>query len=677
MHYRCISTISIVLFFAISSAALAIDHSSDSLLYVLNNEEVNDDIHKYELLCEIAFISIDLDTILKYSDQAIALAEKLDINPAEAYVNKGFGYLNSGRLASALECFMKAADYYEIKHNNIGMAATYINIAEAYNQQENYDNEKLFLNDAIEIFREENDTIRLAYAMHNLGYNNYCMGQYDTALILYSETSEMYQKLGYLTEYAYCLGNTGLVYSRQSEFKKAEEYLLKAIEMLTEQRDERAVTQYMIEYAAILQHKGEIIKAIATAKVSFNKSTSNNLLEFERDAAYRLANLYEVSGKYDSAYYYQSIYLNANDSIKSFKSIQKMADLRTVFEVAKKQAEVEVLKKNKQMQLIVIFGLALILLLAIGLILLYYFSLKRSKMLNAIIDERRVLLEIQSEELKEQKRVLLQQKEEIIGSINYAEYIQSSILPNEEQLETLLGEHFVFYKPKDIVSGDFFWISNIDNKIVVAAVDCTGHGVPGAFMSMLGTALLNEIINKEYITHPGVILRRLRKEIINSLRQKGERGEQKDGMDIALCTLDLENMKLQFAGANNPLFLVRKSNLEGAGTLRCESDGDEVLYEIKGDRMPIGINDRMDKFELHEINIFKGDTFYLFTDGFPDQFGGPDDKKFGYKKFRELLLKNNSERLPLSKVMLENVLTDWMGKNSQVDDILVMGFRIG
>jgi serine phosphatase RsbU (regulator of sigma subunit) len=638
---------------------------------------VKDDAKKFELLSSLASNSIDSDTIIKYSEQAIALAEKLKISPAQAYVFKGFGYLNSGKLASALECFMKAADYYKADRNNAGLAATYTYISEAYNQQENYDNAKYYLKNAVEIFRKEKDTIKLASTLHNLGYTNYSMGQYDTALVLYSETSEIYLKLGSPTEYAFCLGNTGLVYSKLSEFQKAEDYLLRAIEILSRQGDERAITQYMIEYAGILQHKGEIRKAITSATISFGKAAKNNLLEFERDAAYRLAKLYQASGKYDSAYHYQSIYINANDSIKSVKNIQKMADLRTEFEVAKKQAEVDVLRKNKLIQLIVIVSLGLILLLAIGIILLYYYSLKRSQKLSAALDERRILLENQSRELKEQREELRHQKEEIISSINYAKYIQSSILPEEEQLESLLGEHFVLYKPKDIVSGDFYWISSIENKTVIAAVDCTGHGVPGAFMSMLGTALLNEIVNKEYITHPGVILRHLRKEVINSLQQKGERGGQKDGMDIALCTLDPENMKLQFAGANNPLYLIRKSNLEKVGVLRCELGGDDQLYEIKGDMMPIGISDRMDNFTFHEINIFKGDTVYLFSDGFPDQFGGRDSKKFGYRKFREQLLRNNSATLSDNKIMLEKVLNEWMGDGSQIDDILVIGFRIG
>jgi serine phosphatase RsbU (regulator of sigma subunit) len=287
-------------------------------------------------------------------------------------------------------------------------------------------------------------------------------------------------------------------------------------------------------------------------------------------------------------------------------------------------------------------------------------------------------------EIEQQRDIVISQKDhiekintEITDSIRYAKYIQSSILPKADLLDSFLGEHFILYKPKDIVSGDFYWTSKIDSKTIIAAVDCTGHGVPGAFMSMLGMTLLNGIINKEYITHPGVILRRLRKEVINSLKQKGERGEQKDGMDISLCTLDPENMKLQFAGANNPLYLIRKSNLKEAAGLHFELKGDDRLYEIKGDMMPIGIYDRMEDFTLHEIDIFKGDSIYLFTDGFPDQFGGLDRKKLGYRQFKELLLKNNSETMADQKTILEKSLTEWIGDNSQIDDILVIGFRIG
>lgn len=287
---------------------------------------------------------------------------------------------------------------------------------------------------------------------------------------------------------------------------------------------------------------------------------------------------------------------------------------------------------------------------------------------------------IENKRIKEQfdmqHKLVLQQKNDITDSINYARYIQSSILPHEDELESCLKEYFLIYKPKDIVSGDFYWITNIEKKAVVAAVDCTGHGVPGAFMSMLGAAFLNEIINKEYITHPGVILRRLRKEVIRSLQQKGETGEQKDGMDIALCVIDFENMKLQFAGANNPLYLVRKSiNQEDIIERKSQEFSDYTLFEFKGDHMPIGIHDRMDNFNMTEINLLKDDCFYIFTDGFADQFGGNEGRKMQYKNFKKMILEGCSKPMKEQKILLEDKLKKWQGDHNQIDDILVIGIR--
>jgi serine phosphatase RsbU (regulator of sigma subunit) len=665
MYSRFISAICIAFFMAINSLIVVHGQSTDSLLYLLNNDLVKDDADKYDLLCKIASNLTDADSKLQYSELAIILAEKLNLNPAQPFVYKGIGYLSSGNLASALECFVKAANYYKAAKSNKGLANTYLYIAETYNLQENHNNEKYYLKNAIEIYRKEKDSINMALALHNLGYANYSMGHYDTALIIFSTTSKIFQKLGRLNEYAYCLGNSGLAYSRLSDFDKAEDYLLRAIEILTKQGDERPVTQYMIEYAGILQHKGEIKKAIACATLSFGSAVKNGFKEYERDAAYRLAKLYQVSGKYDSAYYYQSLYINANDSIKSNKNIQKMADLRTEFEVTKKQAEVDVLQKNKIIQLIVIVALVLILLLAIGLILLYYYSLKRSQRLIVALDERRILLEKQSQELKEQREELMLQKEEIISSINYAQRIQSAILPPEAYITELLNENFIFYKPKDIVSGDFYWIKQVKHYIILVSADCTGHGVPGAFMSMLGISHLNEIVQNREITQANQILNELRKQIKNSLRQSGKREGSRDGIDIALCVIDTKKNIMQYSGANNPLYIISNNN------------GESVFKEIKADPMPVGVHFSSDKsFTNHEIQLEIGDTFYIFSDGFVDQIGGNNNHRFTSEKFKKLLLDIHYQPMYEQKEILEETLIDWMGVNSQRDDILVIGARV-
>jgi two-component system NtrC family sensor kinase len=405
MVSRFITVSCIALLVAINSLFALQDNVTDSLLHLIKNDLIKDEARQYDILCQIVANSSDAEIILQYSEQAIELAEKLEISPARPTVYKGIGFLNSGRLVLALESFLKAAAFYKADGSDIGLATVYMYISETYNMQENHDNEKLYLKNAIAIFTRERDSINLASALHNLGYANYSMGQYDTALILFTKTGELYQKLGYLSEYAYCLGNSGLVYSRRSEFDKAEKYLLEAIEILDNQGDDYAVTEYSIEYARVLQYKGKINEAVALLRKSYDRATRNSILELERDAAFRLAQLYRISGRFDSAFHYQELYMNFNDSVNNYESIQEMADLRTAYEVSEKQAEVDALEKNKLIQLIVIGGLILILLLASGLILMYYYNLKRLRKLTVALDERRIILEQQREELKELNRI--------------------------------------------------------------------------------------------------------------------------------------------------------------------------------------------------------------------------------------------------------------------------------
>lgn len=665
---------------AVTSFTSVKGQSIDSLVYALNNTFVKEDTNRLDHLITILTFSDDADTILKYSEMAISLSEKLHEIPKAPTVFKGIGYLNSGRLDLALEYFLKAAAYYKDENNQVGLAIVYQYISEAYNQQENYDNAKIYLNNAIEIFRSEKDSISLVLSLANLGYLNYGMGQYDTALVIYEKTIEIYTRLKIFSEdYGRCLGNMGLAYSRKSEFEKAEDYLLRAIEFLNKLGDDYAVAEYMIEYAGILQHRGEIGKAISCATEGFKNASRNRIIELERDAAYRLAQLYQASGRYDSAFHYQSLYINANDSIKSFRNIQKMADLRTKFEVSQKQAEVNVLERNKVIQLIVILGLALILLLAIGLILLYYSNLKQSRKFTAALDERRLLLEKQSMELKEQNARITEaneelkqlnettnrQNDEIICSINYAQRMQSAILPPEAYITELLNENFILYKPKDIVSGDFYWIKQVNQYVILAAADCTGHGVPGALMSMLGISHLNEIVQNREITQANQILNELRRQIKTSFRQSGTREGSRDGIDIALCVIDTRKNIMQFSGAHNPLYIISNNR------------GEPVFREIKADPMPVGVHSALDQsFTNHEIQLEIGDTFYIFSDGYIDQIGGENKHRFTSGNLKKLLIDIHDQAMYEQKEILDRTLRNWMGDEAQRDDILIIGARV-
>ncbi len=294
------------------------------------------------------------------------------------------------------------------------------------------------------------------------------------------------------------------------------------------------------------------------------------------------------------------------------------------------------------------------------------------------ISQQKEEIESQRDELEKQRDLVTEQKQEITDSINYAKKIQTAVLPSEQLLDQMLPEHFILFKPKDIVSGDFYWIRQVKNFTVVVAADCTGHGVPGAFMSMLGTSMLNEIVSRSRFDSAGEILNRLRKKIKDTLSQEGKDAEQKDGMDMSLAILDNDNNEMQYAGAFNPLYLIRSKgqspDTKLSELISMESDQFQLL-EIRGDRQPIAIYSTEKDFTTNHIKIRSSDSLYMFSDGYPDQMGGPKGKKFMTKKFKELLLRIQAEPMITQKEILEKTLEDWKQNVQQIDDILVFGIK--
>jgi hypothetical protein len=297
-----------------------------------------------------------------------------------------------------------------------------------------------------------------------------------------------------------------------------------------------------------------------------------------------------------------------------------------------------------QKQRIIILAAIIALVLVVGLVYFIWINYRNKKKANEL--------------LKAQRDQIAYQKKHITDSIEYAEKIQRAILPSLELFTDKL-EHFVLFKPRDIVSGDFYWVEQMGGKFVIITADCTGHGVPGAFMSMLGVSLLNEIILTKGVTRPDEILNSLRSKIIVALKQ--ETGSVlKDGMDMTVCLLDQENNILLFSGANNPLYHIRQGE----------------LTELKGDKMPVAIHDIMDPFTLHELNLEKGDAFYTFSDGYADQFGGPLQKKFLAKNLRKLLISIQDTPMIDQGMILDRTFEDYREGLEQIDDVVVTGVRI-
>ncbi len=301
-------------------------------------------------------------------------------------------------------------------------------------------------------------------------------------------------------------------------------------------------------------------------------------------------------------------------------------------------------------------------------------------------------------EVVEQHDKILTQNEQITDSINYAKNIQNAILPTKTFIDTIIPNHFIFFKPKDIISGDFYYLKKINNTIILVAADCTGHGVPGAFVSMLGIALLNEIVRKEDVTTASQVLEDLRTQVKTSLQQTGKENDTRDGMDISLAIIDIETKIMQYSGANNPLFLIRDKGSKTIFNFIDEknirntipdfeqlkifdintSKTDKHLYEIKADKQPIGIYFKERPFTNYKINIEKDDVFYFFSDGYADQFGGNDIKtrKFNTKRFKQLLLAISEKPMQEQKQILTTTLDKWQGENNQIDDTLIVGIKI-
>ncbi len=264
------------------------------------------------------------------------------------------------------------------------------------------------------------------------------------------------------------------------------------------------------------------------------------------------------------------------------------------------------------------------------------------------------------EKISYQRDEIDRQRKELTESIKYASYIQSALLPAQKDIKKYLPEHFVIFIPRDIVSGDFYWITKRKSELIIAVADCTGHGVPGAFMSILGITLLSEIVNRASYTSAGSILNQLRESVMRALNQRGAEEEQKDGIDMALCIVNLETNMLECSGAFNPVYIIKKNR----------------LIEIQGDKMPIGIAAlEENSFTNHKFELEEGDLVYLFSDGFVDQFGGSNGKKFKYQPFRNMLLSVSNLPMHVQKNELLKTFNHWKGNLAQLDDVLMFGFR--
>jgi len=582
------------------------------------------------------------------------------------YNNIGAAFYAQANYEKALENYFSSLEISEELGNKKRIAATLANIGGIYESQEKYDNAKNYYTRAIKIADESGDQITVADIYRNLGGIYTQKHIYDSAFVVYQNSLDIYLKMNDLRGVVVVYNFIAQTYVWKGEkedkqnkmilFEKAQEFYNKSIEENGKGLDD--IEEKMVSFQGLGEvylMKNEYWKAIDYLNKALKMAQeieSFKSLEVSYD---KLSKAYAGIGDYQKAYESHVLFKNWNDSLKSDQNVELLTQMSMQHEFDRQQQEqkyqqdqkdLEIAQKQKRDRLIRIFILT-------GLFVVSVFSIQ---MFRSFQRKKRdnILLEAQKAEIEKQK-------EEITDSIRYAKRIQTAILPSPQWAAEILPEHFILFRPRDIVSGDYYWMNKVGNKIIIVAADCTGHGVPGAFMSMLGVSFLNEIVNKNNNYQANLILNDLRSEVKRTLGQTGKEGEAKDGMDVALVVMDLETMQLQYAGAYNPLYLFRAGE----------------LIEIKADKMPIGIYVReKDSFTNNELELQKGDTFYIFSDGYSDQFGGPSGGKFKSKPFKELLGSIQDRSMKDQREILNTHIDDWRGAIDQVDDIIVLGVRI-
>lgn len=573
---------------------------------------------------------------------------------AGSLLNIGIIYQNQGNYAGAIENYQKAQILYEEFGKKDGASMCMNNIGLIHQIQGNFELALEYFQKSLVIKEEIGDKRGISSCMMNIGTIQKDLANYPEALRYFRSSLEILEQLQDKNGISNVLMFMGSTYKQDGERSMALEYLGSSLEMKEEIGDKAGISNVLLQIGEIYLMDGSYSRALEYTNRSLEIALDLELLDNLSKLYKQLSDIYSAQKDYRRAFENHVLHKKLHDSIFSEEQIRQIASQELQFTYGKEKQALELEQQKKdavqeeemKLQKIIrnsfIAGFTLMALLAF-VILLSFWGKRRANLV-----------------LGQQKREIEIQKNEITDSISYATRIQYAMFPPDELLHRLLQDCFVLHKPRDIVSGDFYWIAEKQGKVVIAVADCTGHGVPGAFMSLLGITFLNEIVNTAELSCTNIILNRLRKQVIQSLRQTGKADEAREGMEMALCILDPEERTLQFSGAYRPIYLSRKG---------------EIL-ETKGDKMPIGIYDEHRSFTCNELKLNAGDCIYLFSDGYVDQIGGPNKKSFKSRYFRQLLAGIHDKAITEQRDILEKNMDDWMGSLEQIDDILVLGFRI-
>jgi tetratricopeptide (TPR) repeat protein len=608
----------------------------------------------YNSLGIIFYNKGNYDKAINYYSRSLKIREEIGDKKGIAATLNNFGivYQDQGDNAKAIEYYNRSLKTNEEIGDKKGEANTLSNIGRIYQEQNDTAKAIGYFTRSLTIREAINDKRGMAIAYNNIGSIYSGQGNKVKAMDYFNLDLKMSQEIGDKDKIALALANIGFVYENLENDSKALEYINRSFIMFEEIGNKKWMAALLTKIGVLYKKKGEIEKAIEYYNKALSIAQDAGLVSITRDASQKLALSYKINGNYREALKMHELYIKMRDSILSETSQKEIIKQEIKFTYDKQKAldakeyekQKEVSDEREQKQKVISYGAAGSLVLVLVFTFFVFNRLRFTRKQNKIIEE--------------QKNQVEEKQKEILASITYAKRLQEAILPPEDYVKAHLPESFIFYKPKDIVAGDFYWMERRGEHLFIAAADCTGHGVPGAMVSVVCSNALNRAVLEFSITEPGEILDKARELVLETFSRSDK--DVKDGMDISLATINTNTKEIKWSGANNPLWYISKG----------------ILTEIKANKQSIGKTDNPLPFTTHCLQLNKGDLFYLFTDGYADQFGGPLGKKFKYKALKEMLLQNSLLSNTEQKEKLESSFQVWMGPLEQIDDVCMIGVKI-
>jgi tetratricopeptide (TPR) repeat protein len=666
-------------FNAVNDNPMAIEFYQKALMVEVEEGDMKSVGKVYKNMGDAYYKSGNFDSSIETYEKSVEAKVKTGDKKgaSDVMTNIGNVYETTYEMDKALDYYERSAEIKDDIDDKEGMSKVMDNIGNIYYQ-------KKILPKSIESYiksatlqEQTNKKDELGETYNKLGVAYAEMGKFEEAENYYERSFDLNENLGNKKESSMALNNLGNINFNQNKYKKAINYYEKSLSIKEDENYNSGKAVSLFNLANAYRRVNDYEKASELYETSMKLAEENNLSELKAKSIKGLASVFTETKQLDKAEEYTVMLastgledVNIDDPVSERTIIdagsepedmikyltEEILRQKQLFELEaekrEKENKINMLRLQNQdeqikKQRVFLISLTAVVLLVLAVLFLLKKQVEQKKKANMA--------------LREKNQTISKQKKLITDNITSASYIQRAALPPDETIATDIGEHLILNLPKDIVSGDFYWVEKKGSKVYIAVADCTGHGVQGAIVSMLGISLLNEIVNKNYKSPTGELLDQLSQKVKLSLHQQGTDIEDiREGMDIVFCKLDKDTLELEYSTANNPIYVVRGSE----------------LIELKGNRSPIGYYSKKINFKTETAKLQKGDTIYMFSDGYADQLGGDQHKKFLSKRFKNLLVEIDSKPLTERREILHQKHVEWRGKYSQVDDIIVMGVKL-